>query len=239
MRSGRNAPGALEDAARHLCGGMAATRRGRESLPELRTLERLLLRKWAEGQGCLLREDPTLRLQRRSSHGEHVVGFGPESGVWWKTTHPGKAGVGAEFSYELLPPFAIAGINARELLPSEYLARLILHNREFGDDVRLEGFLDEDQPSLIVSQPHIKGTPATAEQMAQQMKALGYLSLGNLQVGKKNSISFYDPERRIAMFDAHPGNFFHTNGLTIPIDGILAEIGADAEHEWLLQHALF
>lgn len=121
MRSGRNAPSALEDASRHLCGGMAAARRGRESLPELRTRERLLLREWAEGQGCLLQEDPTLRLQRRSSHGEHAVGFDPESDIWWKTTHP--------------------------------------------------------------------------------------------------------------------GNFFHTNGLTIPIDGILAEIPTDAEHEWLLKHA--
>ena len=42
--------------------------------------------------------------------------------------------------------------------------------------------------------------------------------------------------RRIALFDAHPGNFFHANGMTIPIDGILAEITADAEHNWLLQH---
>lgn len=238
MRSGRNAPSALEDAAANLRSGMAAARRGRESLPELRARERLLLREWAEGEGCLLQEDPTLRLQRRSSHGEHVVGFDPDSGIWWKTTHPGKAGVGAEFTYELLPPFLVSGINARELLPSEYLARLILHNREFGDDVRLEGYLDFDLPSLVVSQPDIDGTPATADQMVQQMRALGYRSLGNLQVGKKNSISFYDPERRIAMFDAHPGNFFHTNGLTIPIDGILAEIPTDAEHDWLLCHVL-
>ncbi len=59
--------------------------------------------------------------------------------------------------------------------------------------------------------------------------------LGNLQIGKKNSISFYQPHRRIAMFDTHPGNFSHANGMTIPIDGIIAEITVEAEHEWLLE----
>jgi hypothetical protein len=127
---------------------MAATRRGRESLPELRSKERALLREWAETQGCLIEKDPTLTLERRKSHGEHTVGFDPSSGHWWKTTHPGKAGVGAEFDYQMLPPFSIVGIFARELLPSEYLARMILHNGEFGDDVRFEGYLDASEPSL-------------------------------------------------------------------------------------------
>jgi hypothetical protein len=72
--------------------------------------------------------------------------------------------------------------------------------------------------------------------MSAQMLKLGYFPLGNLQIGKENSISFYHPERRIAMFDAHPGNFFHASGMTIPIDGVIAEITADAEHHWLLQH---
>jgi hypothetical protein len=53
---------------------------------------------------------------------------------------------------------------------------------------------------------------------------------------QENSISFYDPDTRIALFDAHPGNFFHSGGITIPIDGIIAEIAADSEHEWLLAH---
>lgn len=113
---------------------------------------------------------------------------------------------------------------------------MILHNREYGDDIILEGYLDVEQPSLVISQPHIKGTPSTAEQMSDQMRSLGYLSLGKLEVGRKNSISFYQPETRIALFDAHPGNFFHTGGLTIPIDGIITEITAEAEHQWLLRH---
>jgi hypothetical protein len=138
----------------------------------------------------------------------------------------------------MLPPFSVTGIFARELLPSEYIARMLLHNQEFSDDIRLEGYLDLLEPSLVISQPHIKGTPATADQMSEQMLQMGYLSLGALEVGRKNSISFYQPERRLAMFDAHPGNFFHTDGLTLPIDGIIAEITADAEHEWLMRHAV-
>ena len=239
MRAGRNAPSALENAAAHFRSGMAPTRRGRDSLPDLRSKERALLREWAEDHDCLLGKDPTLTLDRRKSHGEHTVGFDPNSGHWWKITHPGKAGIGAEFDYEMLPPFSIIGIFARELLPSEYLARMILHNREFGDDIRFEGYLDLSEPSLVISQPDIDGSPATADQMSAQMRKLDYLPLGALQIGKKSSISFYQPDRRIAMFDAHPGNFFHANGLTIPVDGIVAEITADAEHDWLLQRAAF
>lgn len=154
MHPGRNAPNSLDDAVRYLRRSMGAARRGRESLPELRTKERALLREWAAAERRIFDEDPTLTLDRRSAHGEHVVAFDPATKIWWKTTHPGKAGIGAEFDYEMLPPFSVIGIFARELLPSE--------------------------------------------------------------------------------FDAHPGNFFHANGMTIPIDGILAEITADAEHDWLL-----
>lgn len=216
---------------------MGSARRGRESLPELRAKERILLRSWAETSGCIFDKDPTLKFERRSLHGEHAVAFDPASMIWWKTTHPGKAGIGAEFEYEMLPPFSVTGVFARELLPSEYLFRMLLQNREFSDDVRLEGYLDATEPSIIISQPNFKGQPATADQMSDQLRDFGYLPLGNLQVGKKNSISFYHPERRIAMFDAHPGNFFHANGLTIPIDGIVAEISAEAEHDWLMQQA--
>lgn len=235
MHPGRNAPSTLENAAAHLRSGMEATRRGRDSLPDLRSKERALLREWAETENCLLNKDPTLTLERRKSHGEHTVGFDKNTGHWWKTTHPGKAGVGAEFEYEMLPPFSVVGIFARELLPSEYLTRMILHNHEFGDDIRFEGYLDLPEPSLVISQPDIGGSPATEDQMSDQMQRMSYLPLSNLQIGKKNSISFYHPERRIAMFDAHPGNFFHTGAMTIPIDGILLEISADAEHEWLLR----
>lgn len=140
-----------------------------------------------------------------------------------------------DFDYQMLPPFSVEGIFARELLPSEYLTRMLLHNQEFSDNVRFEGYLDAVELSLIISQPDIEGTPATSDQMASQMEVLGYRSMGSLEVGRKNSISFYHPERRIALFDAHPGNFFHAGGITLPIDGIVIRIVADAEHEWLLR----
>lgn len=234
MRPRIHAPGTLEDASAHLRAGVGATRRGGKSLPELRSIERGLLEQWAETKGCLLAEDPTLKFERRSSHGEHSVAFCQSDGRWWKTTHPGKAGVGVEFLYDLMPPFAISGVVARELLPSEYLERMILHNREFGDDVRLEGYLAGDHPSLVISQSDVQGSPATLEQMTSQMLDFGFQPLGNLEVGRNNSVSFYHPGRRIVLFDAHPGNFFHASGLTLPIDGILAEIQHDPEHLWLM-----
>jgi len=230
----RNAASALEDASTQLRASMEAARPSRCSLLGLRTLERQFLRSWAEANERLFSADPTLTLPRRQLHGEHAVAYDSMTACWWKVTHPGKAGVGAEFIYEDLPPFSIREIMARELLPSEYLERLLLHNDEFGDDIRLEGYLDLESPSILISQPDIKGTPATKEEMEQQMYRFGFLPLPDINLGNPGSISFYHPERRIALFDAHPGNFFHTSEGTLPIDGILTRIQEPAEHTWLM-----
>jgi len=230
----RNASSSLEDAAAQLRAGMGAARRGRDSLAELRGRERDILRTWFSYQGKIFVEDPTLKLERRQAHGEHCVGYDARSGCWWKTTHPGTCGVGAEFVYEDLPPFRIEAVAGRELLPSEYIERLIVANREFADDIRLEGFVDTPNPSLVISQPDIAGTPATADQMETEMLLLGYETLPGLNVGKAGSISFYHRHKRIAVFDAHPGNFFNHGGMTIPIDGIIMQVGSDLEHQWLV-----
>ncbi len=230
----RNAASALEDASAQLRAGMEAARRSGYSLPELRTLEREILLRWAKQQNRIFKSDPTLNLNRRQAHGEHVVGFDPVHSCWWKMTHPGTAGVGGEFVYDHLPPFHIHGITARELLPSEYLERILIHNAEFGDDIRLEEFVNQHQPSIVVSQPDIVGTPANQEQMENQMILLGFLPLSQVRLGKPRSISFYHPSRRIALFDAHPGIFFHTADATLPIDCILSKIHDPAEHAWLM-----
>lgn len=162
--SGRNATSALEDATTQLRAGMEAARRGGESLPQLRAIERQILRTWAFEKDRLFQDDPTLKLERRQAHGEHVVGF----------------------------------------------------------------------ESLVVSQPDIAGAPASQEQMEKQMLLLGFRPLSGVRLGKPCSISFYHPERRIALFDAHPGNFFHTPGGTLPIDCILSNIQQPAEHAWLM-----
>lgn len=232
--SGRNATSALEDATTQLRAGMETARRGGESLPQLRAIERQILRTWAFEKDRLFQDDPTLKLERRQGHGEHVVGFDPVNSCWWKMTHPGTTGVGAEFVYDSFPPFEIHQVNARELLPSEYLFRLILHNLEFGDDIRLEGYVDQSLPSLVISQPDIAGAPASQEQMEKQMLLLGFRPLSGVRLGKPCSISFYHPDRRIALFDAHPGNFFHTPGGTLPIDCILSKIQQPTEHAWLM-----
>lgn len=177
---------------------------------------------------------PDLEFGASTGTRRHVVGFDSATSSWWKMTHPGTAGVGAEFMYDSLPPFHVHDIAARELLPSEYLERLILHNAEFGDDIRLEGYVNQSQPSLVVSQPDIAGAPASQEQMEEQMRNLGVSRLAGVCLGKACSISFYHPQRRIALFDAHPGNFFQTAEATLPIDGIISRIQQPAEHTWLM-----
>lgn len=66
------------------------------------------------------------------------------------------------------------------------------------------------------------------------MYELGFIQLPGLNVGKAGSISFYHPGKRIALFDAHPGNFFNVGRMTLPVDGIILKVGEDAEHHWLL-----
>jgi hypothetical protein len=230
---GRNAPSSVEDTAAHLRAGMGSARRGRQSLAELRNREREILEAWFHGFDRVFPEDPTLSLDQRQAHGEHCVAFHPDTLSWWKTTHPGKCGVGAEFHYDDLPPFAITSVSARELLPSEYLERLTLHNREFGDDIRVEGYVHGPLPSLVISQPGVEGKPATADEMEQTMRNLGYLPIPSLHVGRSASISFYHPSKRIALFDAHPANFFCWKGIALPVDGIILHIRNDSEHQWL------
>ena len=230
---GRNAPSSVEEAAAQLRAGMGTARRGRHSLTELRDREREILKTWFHGQGRVFGEDPTLSLDTRQAHGEHCVAFDPGTLSWWKTTHAGKCGVGAEFHYDDLPPFAITAVSAREPLPSEYLERLIVHNREFGDDIRIEGYVEGVLPSLVISQPGLEGEPATADQMEESLRDLGYLPIPGLHVGRPESISFYNAGKRIALFDAHPANFFYWEGVAIPVDGIILQIRNDSEHHWL------
>lgn len=189
----RNAPDSLSDAAAFIRSRMGAARPRRTGLPELRRIQREIIREWADTQGRKLGGDPTLKLGRRATHGEHSVAFDPGQACWWKVTHPGTCGVGAEFQFLDLPPFEITGVVARELLPLEYLERLILHNDQFGDDIRLEGYLDLAKPSLLISQPDIVGAPATANEMITQMTALGFLRLPGVSIGRKGSISFSIP----------------------------------------------
>lgn len=231
----RNAPDSLRDAAAFVRARLGAARPSRTSLPELRRIQREALRDWAEARGRSLGDDPTLKLGRRAAHGEHTVAFDSAGACWWKITHSGTCGVGAEFHFDELPPFEVIKISARELLPLEYLERLILHNEHFGDDVRLEGYLDLPRPRVVISQPDIVGAPASADKMTTQMADLGFRELPGISIGRTGSISFYQPDERIAVFDAHPGNFITSQGLCLPIDGLIQRIELPAEHDWLVR----
>ncbi len=74
--------------------------------------------------------------------------------------------------------------------------------------------------------------------MEDTLRGLGYLVIPGLHVGRSESISFYHPGKRIALFDAHPANFFHWEGVTIPVDGIILQITSESEHDWLAARAV-
>jgi hypothetical protein len=64
---------------------------------------------------------------------------------------------------------------------------------------------------------------------------MGYAPLDQVQLGRAGSLSFYQTERRIAFFDAHPGNFFTIGNVTLPVDGIILEVHHESEHLWLAE----
>ena len=84
--------------------------------------------------------------------------------------------------------FCRGAIILREALPSEYLARLLLHNRVFEDAISLEGILvGESEISLVVSQPDISGMPASLDEISTAMAGLGFEKIPGLHLGYPQS----------------------------------------------------
>jgi hypothetical protein len=93
---------------------------------------------------------------------EHVVFFDPESNRVFKRTRGSAYGVILDDDYEIDPATQEykGYLWFREALPSEYLSRLALTNRHFGDDVHFEGITSAagNNPSIITkSNAHQRG----------------------------------------------------------------------------------
>ena len=110
-------------------------------------------------------------------------------------------------------------------LPAEYLHRLLVANRIFSDDVRLEGVTrDADGVVIVTSQPTIIGIGATEEEMMTYCLSLHFNWIRGYSAGYRGAMTFYRDLDQVAVFDAHPANFLKDGqGIILPIDGVVVE----------------
>jgi len=151
---------------------------------------------------------------------EHRIWPSADHSRIFKATHPGGCGftvLAAEVTGSL--PELVKG------LPLEYLERLILQNKIFGDEIHLEGIAMETEGMVFVSsQPTLIGEPTAISDILAFMNSLWFQPLPELHLGNPGALAFYRDLDEVAAFDAHPANFVKGhNGVVLPIDLILVQ----------------
>lgn len=178
--------------------------------------EQQRLLQWAKTNGKLggglPRED--------ASGGEHSVHYDHQSRRYWKTTR-----------LECQKGYGLAlGSLSRGATPAEYLDRLLLQNRFFADDIRLERVvLKADHPVIVTSQPAVAGTAAPPDLVDALMEAERFERLA--------SGTYY--RDGFLVFDLVPRNaILAADGVVYPIDPVIQRIdpslaGFLRENPWI------
>jgi hypothetical protein len=156
------------------------------------------------------------------------VAFGREHRTWkhadfsriYKYTYPNQFGRTAFYGS--------GGLGNTDALPFEYLTRMALHNKVFGDDVLIEATFEDEQGrvTLVISQTFIEGDHPKHEHIDAYMTAEGFV--------KTRSNDWYRASDDLAAFDAHPGNFISMpDGQVVPID-LVPIHHPDADHLFMM-----
>jgi hypothetical protein len=181
-------------------------------------VEQRRLKEWAETKGklkgALLSED--------ARGGEHVVRYDERSGRFFKATRP-ETQMGYGIAY---------GSFCQGATPSEYLDRLVIHNRIFGDDVRLERIVPVGgKLSIITSQPAIKGRDAVQAEIDGLMTDKGFERIG---LG-----TYYHAGEGLLVHDLLPKNVKvgKQDGMVQPIDPVIQRVTPEFA-EFLRQHPI-
>ena len=108
--------------------------------------------------------------------------------------------------------------------PLQYLARLKLQNRYFGDAMRFVGIThDAKSRHIVISQPDIQGRPASWEEIDQWFTEQGFVKLKVQRLGAYDSAAFAG--HGIGVFDVRPINVvMNDQGLLLPIDVMIRPI---------------
>lgn len=111
------------------------------------------------------------------------------------------------------------GSNCRGATPSEYLDRLSLQNRLFGDDIRLEWIVNVSGcPVIVTSQPALVGREAEKAEIVELMHRKRYEMLAEG--------AFYDGNG-LLVFDLFPRNVIQVGQSTeeiYPIDPVIQRV---------------
>ena len=144
---------------------------------------------------------------------EHDVIFDAATGTVLKFTKPDKAAYAVNFDLGT-PKMAPA-------TPLEYLDRLQLQNRIFGDNLRFVGIAGAvGQRRIVTRQEIVTGKPARWEEIVRMMTDLGFTKLRhNHGIGYEDSYAFVRDDA--VVFDMRPANVFVTDdGIVVPVDCI-------------------
>ena len=148
--------------------------------------------------------DPSILPARLAAAGqEHIVWPGEAIGRTFKATYPNQFGK-----------------TIGEATPQTYFERLGLANQIFGDDIRMEGLVnDGGKLRVVTSQTTVKGSTASPEDVVQCLEQHGFHSLD-----VEDQQLWHNPQVNVVAFDAHTSNFIKTPEGVIPIDVNLARI---------------
>lgn len=132
---------------------------------------------------------------------EHEVWFHEDTNRWFKATYHNQ--------------FGLAWGRDETATPGEYLSRLILQNKYFGDDIQLVALVQCDQKlRVLTSQPHIAGEHATHDEIRKWFCDLQFKCLEN-----DGCVAWYLKAENLLIADAHEGNVIRTpTGMLVPID---------------------
>jgi hypothetical protein len=182
--------------------GTAAENRRAASLEQF-----LRLVNWSHSQA---RFDVTRLSDERDRGGEHVIynsTEGPQR--LFKVTHAGQAGLTIVTHQNSQGEFNSAIGSAT---PSEYLERMVILNETFFSMIQLEGIIEGDQSSIVISQPKVEGSmPDQAEITAHLRDKLGF--------DRVDTLIWYRPNDGLVIGDTKRSNFIKTpDGQIVPID---------------------
>ena len=165
---------------------------------------------WCEERGLIL---PAHVTPERTGGREHDLTRLADGRVWWKFTKPWASG----YAVDLMD----CEPTLRPARPLQYLARLKLQNRYFGDAIRFVGIThDAKSRRLVISQPDIQGRPASWEEIDQWFESQGFSKLKVHRLGAYDSVAFGG--HGVGIFDVRPINVVMTdNGTLLPIDVIM------------------
>jgi hypothetical protein len=209
-----------EDAAAYL-GRSSDAFQGFGSDPKEIDRQATCLIEWASKNNAVLSDSYTSGLEwQEGTTAEHEVFYRASDNRAIKRTHAGTFGVTDGKKGE-----------QGHATPMFYLCRLLLMNREFDSDLRLEGIIfgkslligvTGDQPCMVISQPWHRPAnknfphPSNME-IKEFMESLGFAEM------KGSYFGWFKAEGKIKVIDARPDNFIKTEYGVIPIDLVVSE----------------